>query len=55
MDKDERIAELEVALRRGIATIRVMAPWVLWDGHGHIRLTTWKANAAVTMATATRL
>jgi hypothetical protein len=31
MDDAERIAELEVAVRRGIAKIKQLAPWVMWD------------------------
>ena len=30
--RDERIAELEVSLRRAIALIDKLHPWVMWDG-----------------------
>lgn len=31
MDDAKRIAELEIAVRRGIAKIKELAPWVMWD------------------------
>lgn len=31
MDDAKRIAELEVAVRRGIAKIKQLAPQVMWD------------------------